>query len=177
MMNDHYGQLASEPSAENLVLLLQWAETVGVRPGSEDDLLAAIMAIRANSLSLDNKLVKAALLTAARIAVLTRNEKLAEAVADTLLNFSRGVLSTATAHEVVFLLLECSGAWENREQSQEALARQLEQLAFLFPAGEQSVVLEELIGTLQVLDTNLAPLIGRAKTCAVLGAHARGPAN
>lgn len=177
MMNGHYQQLASDPSPEHLIMLLQWVETVGVRPGSDEDVLAAVMATRSNAPTLDNSVIKAALTTAARIAVLTRNVRLAEAVAETLLNFSRGVLSTASANEVVFVLLECSGAWPDHEQSRKALAAQLEQLAFRIPKGEQSEALAGLIGRLQAMDKVLAPFLGRALTCASLGAQAVGSVN
>jgi hypothetical protein len=174
MMDDHYRQLATELSAESVVRVLQWVETIGVRPESIDDVHAAVLAIRSSAPSLDGVLVKEALSAAARIAVLGKSEKLASAVADALLNFARGSLTVVSATEVVLLLVECSAAKTDRTEAWKSLGVQLEQLAFLLPIGEQSEALAEMVDRLRMLSDEANLVVARAMHSATLAAMAVG---
>jgi hypothetical protein len=171
-IDEDYRRLEEEPSAENLLVLTPWIETLAVPPTIGIGVHKALEIIRKGAEHVDAEAIKSALSLAAHVAVLRADAALGDAVAETYLQRLRSMTGELPVADAVLRLVECAAADSDGVRARDTLAKRLERLSFALPTGAPS---EELVATLQVLqrlDTELASLLGRAMHAARLAASA-----
>ena len=172
VLKDHAAQLFAElkaqPTPENLLRLSHATELAGVPGGSGAEIRLALEVIFDGS-GPETKLVETVLAVSARMALLSQDAALAEAVAERV--FDRALHSPETVRvvEVIVRLLQCVAAEPERALALDRLANRFERLALAWPSGEDQDRLLGCLRKLQHLDEAHAPLWGRAANIAKLG--------
>lgn len=165
-------RLGEEPSPKNLARLTPFIEILGVPQGIVDAVRRCVLEIQKGAAGLEDNTIQAALSTAARVAVLARDASLADVLADTCFDKVRSISSTDRNPEVVLRLLECAATEADRSKARETLGSRLERLSFVIPVGPFALELVAMLESLQRLDPDLAPRLGRAIHAARLAARA-----
>jgi hypothetical protein len=165
---DLYRRLIEQPSVDNFIVLTPVIHTFGLPPEASEAVVKLITSARMNPGIMERVVFRAVLSLGADIAADSSDLQLADLVADTSMENAVDREEHKLFLETVFTLLECAAANANREQARMALARRLENLAFLIhPSGLTHLL--SLLKTLQSLDADLAPNLGRAVAIARLG--------
>lgn len=167
-----YLRLEEHPSAEHLVALTPWIETLAL-PGTADVGVRKLLdLVRKGSEPSEPDMIQAALSLAAHLAVLSADVSLADAVADTYLERVRMLTGELPVLDAVFRLVECAAADSDRMRARDVLAKRLERMSFSLPTGASSVELVAALQVIQSLDGELSALLGRAVQAARLAAGA-----
>lgn len=159
---DAYRCLSDEPSMDNLLRVTPLVQIYGAPPGINPDVLKVIYQIRNGAESFDDRIIQAAITLATHIAVLTNDVALAELVAETCLDKARTMTKKQSVYEIVFRLVECAAANTDRATARRILAQRLEAIAFILPPSALVAELIDLLESLQHIDLEMAPLLGRA---------------
>jgi hypothetical protein len=171
-IDEDYRRLEEQPSAENLLVLTPWVETLVLPPAISDGVHKALEVIRKDAERADAEVIQAALSLAAHVAVLSADVPLADAVAETYLQRLRTMKGQLPVADAVLRLVECAAADPDRVRARDVLAKRLERLSFALPTGTPAQELIAALEVMQRLDGELAPLIGRAMHAARLAASA-----
>lgn len=171
VLKDHAARLLADlkaqPTAENLLRLSHATDLAGVPPGGGAEIRRALEVIFGNG---DPKadLVQPLLAVAARMALISQDAALAEAVADRV--FDRALHNTESVRviELILRLLQCAAADPERATALDRVVHRFERLALVLPEGDAQDGLLGCLRKLQHLDDTQAPLWGRAANIAKL---------
>ncbi|QOZ44770.1 hypothetical protein XH89_15770 [Bradyrhizobium sp. CCBAU 53340] len=163
-----YAEFISEPTLEKFLYFIPIVYAFGFSADARNAVLSTIQMLRENLSTTPPEMAQAALGLAAMIAAQNRDVEIADTVTMVAVErvaFDQGVdvlLWTVTT------LVECAAARTDRKEALAALARRLENLAFVAPTK----FLEEAVDALRILqslDRELAVWLGRAIATARLG--------
>jgi hypothetical protein len=163
-----FAEFVDKPSVETFLMFFQLAQAFGLPVALREPVLAAIQSLRAEIAKTNPVLARGALELGAFVAALNRDTELADAVATVVLerlvsdHDPDRLLSAAT------ILIECAAANESRSDALAALARRLENMAFVSKAENLPEAIE-ILQILQSINDELASLLGRAIATARLG--------
>jgi hypothetical protein len=166
---DHYQKLIDKPTVNALLVLTHAMELWGFPDEARGTVSKVVQSLRSATADMDEQVIHAALTFAAGVAVQACDEKLADLIADVSIELSGSFQRLKVIAQVFFRIVECAGAYQNRDEGIATLARQLEYLASVALQSELNNVLG-LLTTLQGLDDKLAMHLGRAIAVARLGA-------
>lgn len=169
-----YRKLANEPRSDQFLMLSAPTFIFGFPPEAYADALKVVLDLRRQPESLDDPKVQNILILGAHIAAQATDLALADAVAETCIEKVRLAQERQSVTEAVFRLVECTAANPDRIPGRLILAQRLETLAFILPAPETLADLEDLLETLKQVESEMAPLLGRAVAAARLGKHRSG---
>jgi hypothetical protein len=163
-----YEDFAREPTLEKFLYFTPLVFAFGFATDAHDAVLKVVQSLRANLATTPSEFAQAALDLAALVAAQNRDPDLADtiaAVAVERLVLPQKVdrlLSTAA------VILQCAAARTNRAEAVSTLARRLENLAFVAPAGLLPEALD-IFRILQSINEELGVLLGRSIATARLG--------
>ena len=166
------GELTANPTAENLLRLSHTTELAGVPTGCGAEIRRALDVIFTSG-SVKKELGQAVLAVSARMALISQDCALAEAVADQVLNQSVHNPDDVRCFEVIIRLLQCAAADPDTDSALKRMAQRVENLAFTLPPGVAQQRLFGCLRKLQRLSDKQAPLWARAANIAKLGASPR----
>lgn len=166
------GELAVHPTAENLLRLSNVTELAGVPAERGAEIRRALDAIFTDG-SVKKEWVQAVLAAAARIALISQDTALADAVAEHVLNQSVYNPDGIRSLEVVIRLLQCAAADPDTDSALKRMAGRMESFVLAMPPGDAQDRLFGCLRKLQHLDGEQAPIWGRAANIAKLGASPR----
>jgi len=171
VLKDHVAQLFAEltahPTPENLLRLSHATELAGVPAGSGADIRRALEVIF-DKAGPETDLVETVLAVSARMALLSEDAALAEAIAERVLDRALQNPESVRVIEVIVRLLQCAAAEAEKALALDRLANRFERLALAWPPGEPQDRLLRCLRKLQHLDEARAPLWGRAVNIAKL---------
>lgn len=161
-------RLMDNPSIDNFLILGPIIHSFDLPPEASDAVFQLVTSVRSNSSNVQPQIFHAVMSLASDIAAQNLDPRLADFVADSLIENAVDHNEPKSFLETVFKLLECAAANPDRNLARVALARRLESLAYLIPPTGLAQ-LSNLLKTLQSLDGELAPHLGRAVAIARLG--------
>jgi hypothetical protein len=167
-VGEMYEKLEREPTVENFLTFMQVVYAFGFHPDARESALKVVQSLRTEIPSVSQEYAQAALDLAAFIAARNRDVELADTVA--IASIERfvagpdvaGLLPTAS------VIVECAAAVADRKEALAALARRLENLAFVVSMESLPEALD-ILRILQSIDEDLSPLLGRAIAVARVG--------
>lgn len=163
---------ATEPSVDRLVKLGAIIYSFGLPADIYHYVPIVLERIRHDDRNLDDSEIQIALALSAHVAVHARDAKLADMVADIIIEKLHGIKTHTAFFEAISRLVECSGANIDRDAARQSLATRLENVAFTFPASPMLHDLTTAIQTLKSVQPTLASMLGKAFAAARLGASA-----
>jgi hypothetical protein len=159
--------MKEHPTPDDLNRLVNLIEMVGVTPEVVEGVREPIRGILAeNRKNLDQ--FPALLTLSGRMAVLSRDAVLAEAVATELLQAAQSAPDGVPVFISVIRLLECAAADPDVVRAQETLTHRIEYLAGIVPAGKAALRLMLALKSLRRAHSAFAPMLGRAQHIAKL---------
>ncbi|GLR86513.1 hypothetical protein [Bradyrhizobium iriomotense] len=163
-----YAEFMSEPTVEMFLYFMPIVYAFGFSADARNAVLTSIQMLREKLSATLPEMAQAALGLAATIAAQNRDTEIADAVA--IIAVERVAFDHGIDHLLwtVTTLVECAAARTDRKEALTALARRLENLAFVAPPK----FLAEAVDTLRILqslDQELAVLLGRPIATARLG--------
>lgn len=168
-------EFEQNPTVEKFLEFIQLVYTFGHPPVARVPILKAMESLRSQLLSIKPAYAQAAIDLAALIAARNRDVELAELVSSVALERLQAGQGGDHLMPTVSVLLECAAAVVDRKSALEQLARRLENLVSTVPAA----ALPEAVDTLRVLqliNQELAPMLGRAIALGRIGAPRGGVA-
>jgi hypothetical protein len=166
-----YAPFISDPTVDGLLACGGGIFRVGVIPDLVRACRTLIERFQKDDVKWTDENVQYAIQVLSFVAVLSRDTKLADLIADYCVGKVRDNQDDDATLEIVARLIECASADTNRAQASQSLARRLEGVAFLAPAKALPDLCDTLL-RLQALDAGLAPQLSRALSASRLGAKA-----
>jgi hypothetical protein len=166
------GELTAYPTAENLLRLSNATELAGVPAGCGAEIRRALDAIFTNG-GIEKEWVQAVLAVSARMALISQDSPLAEAVADHVFGQSERNPDGVRALEVVIRLQQCAATDPDTDSALKRMAGRIENLIVALPSGDIQSRLFGCLRKLQRLHDKHAPIWARAANLAKLGASPR----
>lgn len=163
-----FEEIAADPSVDNFLMYIQLAYVYGFPANARETVLKIIQSLRSQMATTEPAHAQAALELAAFIAARNRDAEIAEAVATVAIELLVGTENIDRVLPTVTVILECAAAQVDRKEAIAALARRLENLAFVIAPDTLPEALD-ILRILQRLNEDLAPLLGRAIATARLG--------
>ncbi len=161
--------LRDNPTIGKFLSLSPSIELLGI-PEDMIDAAFAVLNIICLTPQIDiNSETLAAFSILARVAVLTKNEKLADNICDACLEAARTADNSRAIFEFVARLVECASVNRDRAEAMQTLTNRLETLAFALPASRPMAGLVSALDSLKRVQPQLRPLLGRALAAAKLG--------
>jgi hypothetical protein len=164
-----FRRLKSDPTVDNLLATTVFFEAFGFPPEVMPHVVKVLDLIRGQGAGDDERRAAAIFAVLAHIAVLTKDAKLANGVAEVCLDRARAFKGSEPLFEIVARLVECAGVNANRAEAMQTLAQRLEILAYSIPSSE---LLSDLLSATQKLKSvqpDLAPFLGKALAITRLG--------
>ncbi len=163
-----YGDFMREPTVDAFIYFIPVVFAFGFAPKARGAVLKVVQQLRANLSTIAPEMFQAALDLAAMIAAQNRDVELGDAVS--VVAVERLVMSTDVDRVLptATILLQCAAAGTDRRAALVALARRLENVAYVSPSAFLPDAFD-IFRILQDLNKELAPLLGRAVATARLG--------
>jgi len=161
-------EFMSQPDIDNLLTIAPIIHSRGFPHEAADAAAKVADSIRRNPVGLDDGATQAALSVAAHAAVKSCNVALADAVARVCLDKLRDMKARGLLLDGAFRLIECAGAYPDREAGRTALSRWLEELAHTLSA-ELTPDLDSLLDAIIRANPDLGRKLGRARALVRLG--------
>ncbi|MGF6312561.1 hypothetical protein ABIB82_006454 [Bradyrhizobium sp. i1.8.4] len=163
-----FTELGKAPTVEKFLEFIQLVYMFGFPPEARSSVLKVMATLRSELATTNPDFAQAALDLAALIAARNHDAELAETVAVVAIERLVTEYGIGRLLPTVSVLLECAAAIADRREALATLARRLENLAFVSPAGWLPDALDAF-RLLQSINEDLAPLLGRATATARLG--------
>jgi hypothetical protein len=161
-------EFMNEPDIDTLLMIGPIIQSHGFPEEAADAVLKVVDSIRRNPVGLDDGATQAALSVAAHVAVKSCNVALTDAVARVCLDKLRDVKSRNPLLDGTFRLIECAGAYPDREAGQVTLSRWMQELAHNLTI-ELTPDLDSLLDAITRANPGLAPKLGRPRAVVRLG--------
>lgn len=165
-----FDAFVSDPTINGLLGCGGGIFTIGATPDLVRACRTLIERFQKNDVKWTDENVQYAIQVLSFVAVLSRDTKLADLIADYCVGKVRDNQDDDATLEIVARLIECASADTNRAQASQSLARRLEGVAFLAPVKALPDLCDTIL-RLQALDTGLAPQLSRALSASRLGAN------
>lgn len=163
-----YAEFEREPSVQKFLEFIQLVYMFGFPPEVRHSVLKVMATLRSELATTNPDFAHAALDLAALIAARNHDAELAETVAVVAIERLVTEHGIERVLPTISVLLECAAAIADRKEALATLARRLENLAFVVPAASLSDAIDAF-RILQLINEDLAPLLGRATATARLG--------
>ncbi len=173
---DHYRNVVATQSVERFLRLTSMVHAFMPPKEVEPAAIAIVRGISRAKKAEERELDGMALALSAHLAALFQSSALADVVAETTVALCRQKSDLLGVEDAVMRLLECNAAYADRATADDALARQLEGIAFAIDDAADLRQLFEFIDALQNVDPDLAQRLGRARAIAHLGVGRLGAA-
>jgi hypothetical protein len=167
----HFDRFCTEPSVDTLLMCGPGFFTVGVTPEVLRACRTLILQLQKDGTRWDEENILYALQTLSFVAVQAQDEDFADLIAALCIEKTRESKEGDSTLEIVCRLLECAGAYQNRQKAMEVLGQRFEVIAFLTPSSTSMDLYDSLVH-LQLLDDRLSQHLGRALAVARLGRKA-----
>jgi hypothetical protein len=167
-------EFISDPDIDTLLMIAPIIQSHGFPEEAGDAVLKVVDLIRRSPVTLDDATIQATLSVVAHVAVKCLNASLGDAVARVCLDKLREIKSRNPMLDGTFRLLECAGAYADRDSGHAAFSRWLEELARVLPV-DLMPDLDSLLDAITRASPELALKLGRARAVVHLGL-ARGRA-
>lgn len=162
-------RLESEPTIDHLLAMARFFEAFGFPVEVLPHVFKVLDGVRAQGAGTDERRAATIFAVLAHIAVLTKNAKLADGVAEICLDHARTFRDSEPLFEIVARLVECATVNANRTEAMQTLAQRLELLAYMLPSSGLLSDLLSAIQKLKLIQPDLAPFLGNALAIARLG--------
>jgi hypothetical protein len=174
-LNEPFKKLMNEKSLDTLLQLTPAIWAFGFPAEARPSLDGVISIIRRNAPPIEEELVLAGVKLISHIAVTTKDRKLADSVVEALMERVPIIQSRPSTLEAAYRFVECRGADTDAANATTALARRLEQFAFLVPSESSLPEVVNLLETIKMIDPSLECRLGRAMAIAKLGSSKPRP--
>jgi hypothetical protein len=166
--DDSFRELSESPTPERLLKFANMVELSGAFPNATEQIAKAVQRILTD-IGTDVEVSGPVLAVSSRMAVVSRDVRLADLVADHLAQLALASPDNVSVFNSLVRYVECAAADVDAARSREHLARRLENFASLLPVGNASLRLMIALRCLRRTNTALAPNLGRAENIAKLG--------
>jgi hypothetical protein len=177
VLKEPFQRLINEKSLDTLLQLTLAIFAFGFPTEARASLDGVISSIRRNAPPIEEDLVLAGVRLLSHIAVTTKDRKLADSIAETLMERVPIIQSRSSTLEAAYRFVECRAADTDGGNAATSLARRLEQFAFLVPNESLLPEVPNLLETIKMIDPTLECRLGRAMAVAKLGASKPRPVN
>jgi hypothetical protein len=161
-------EFMADPQIDTLLMIAPIIQSHGFPEEAGDAVLKVVDSIRRNAVTLDDTAIQASLSVLAHVAVKCLNSSLGGAVARCCLDKLREVKSRNSMLDGTFRLLECSGAYADRDTGHAAFSEWVEELARVLPV-DLMPDLDSLLDAITRASPELALKLGRARAIVHLG--------
>jgi hypothetical protein len=163
-----FQRFINDPTLDNFLVLGPVIYSFGIPSECVTPATKLIAALRRDVVKFEDIEIQAAMSVAAYMAVQFNDVALANAVAEFCVEKASTLSGDRITTEVMFRLIECAMADPDQENGQRALARRLENLAFVISSDRLPEVYDSL-KILQTIDGKIAQVLGGAIATAPLG--------